>query len=306
MDTAALFKHLAGATNGIFIQTKGGPGIEDAIVSLGSKKNVVWYITITSVRPEIAASVEPYAPSSAERLALAKRLHDAGYLVVIAINPCVESWLTTGDMEELALRIKVIGIKNVCLEKLDISRNRMKLLSDKRKYAIGSGALAECFSERGRMYVRECTEYLVGQGFEVAKRGMPFRSKFFNNVRGALGKTFPVYHDFIEHCFDSYESGSEITFEEFADFICRDNFFYEKFPWNLREYLIRTGFKVWKDHQRVDNHRDLLNIMWNDKRCKISLQKHCLLHNTGKIDDSGNVVLFFDGSADLRTGKEVK
>lgn len=61
-DTLALFTHLAEMKNGIFIQTKCGPGMDEALDILGDRRDVVVYITVTTMQDDIARMLEPKAP----------------------------------------------------------------------------------------------------------------------------------------------------------------------------------------------------------------------------------------------------
>lgn len=136
-DTVALFTHLAQIPNGIFIQTKTGPGMDDALGALEGKKNVAIYITITAIRDSAARLIEPGAPSPPERLRYAKAFHDAGYLTIIAMNPLSEAWMPREDIETMAATLKDYGINHVCLEMLDIKRKRLSMLAANRKARLG-------------------------------------------------------------------------------------------------------------------------------------------------------------------------
>ena len=48
-DTVAICQHLVNIPNGIYIQTKCGPGMDEALDILGDKKPVI-YITVTTIR----------------------------------------------------------------------------------------------------------------------------------------------------------------------------------------------------------------------------------------------------------------
>jgi len=305
-DTLALFTHLKNIPNGIFIQTKCGPGMDEAIDLLGDKKPVV-YITVTTIRDEIAKIIEPGAPLPSERLMIAKDLHKRGYLVLIAVNPCCEQWMPMKDLEALCNDLKSVGMKHVCIEKLDISKNRMKVLSQSRKDRIGETALADCASGRVRQYVRDCTQYLIGSGMIVAKRGMPFRSTFFADIKARLVKVMPTYQDFTNHCLNAFPDGSAVTFAEFEKVICSGGGIFTKTIRQnaIRDYLLRSGFVSWKDNQQIHSHRELLRVLWNDPRPRISIQKHCLFKPTNKKDDEGNIVLYFDKTPSLGKKKEV-
>lgn len=300
-DTLALCQHLRSIPNGVYIQTKCGPGMDEALDILGDKKPVV-YITVTSIRDDIAAVLEPNAPPPSERLRIARDLHRRGYLVLIAVNPCAEQWMPRNDLETLASELKAAGIRHMVIEMLDMSRNRIKVLPPSMRSRIGEAALADCQTGRVRMYVRECVQYLVAAGMTVCKKGMPFRSTFFDDIKSRLGKTMPAHQDFVNYCFDSKGEAGAVTFAEFDQVIRggRGGVFDVAIKGSaIRDYLLRAGFISWKENQRVPTHRDLLRIVWNDKRHRISIQKHCLFRPTPRTDEEGNVVLWFSRTPNL-------
>jgi len=305
-DTIALCQHLVNIPNGVYLQTKCGPGIDEALNILGDKKPVV-YITVTTIRDDIAAVLEPNAPPPSERLRIAKDLQRRGYLVLIAVNPCAEQWMPRADLETLCNDLKTAGMHHIVIEMLDMSRNRLKILPKSRVDRMGAAALDDCRTGRVRAYVRDCTEYLVGAGMSVCKKGMPYRTTIFDDMKARLGKTMPTHQDFVNWCFDNQRHGP-VTFMEFDQVIRggRGGVFDMAFRGSaIRDYLLRAGFISWKANQRVPTHRDLLRIVWNDPRHRISIQKHCLFRLTDKKDSEGNAVLWFDGKADLGAKKEV-
>jgi DNA repair photolyase len=294
-DTVALCQHLVNIPNGVYLQTKCGPGMDEALGILGDKKPVV-YITVTTIRDEVAAVLEPNAPPPSERMRIAKDLHRRGYLVLIAVNPMAEQWMPHSDLEALCNDLKASGIRHVVIEMLDMSRNRIKILPQSRIDRMGAAALEDCRSGRVRGYVRECTEYLVGAGMIVCKKGMPFRSSFFDDIKARLGKTMPTHQDFVNYCWDTKGDAGAVTFAEFDQVIRggRGGVFDMAFKgYAIRDYLLRAGFVSWKENQRVPTHRDLLRIVWNDKRHRIAIQKHCLFRPTPRTDEEGNVILWF-------------
>ncbi|MFA5379257.1 MAG: hypothetical protein WC455_26110 [Dehalococcoidia bacterium] len=304
-DTVALCQHLVNIPNGVYLQTKCGPGMDEALDILGDKRPVV-YITVTTIRDDIAAVIEPGAPPPSERLRIAKDLHRRGYLVLIAVNPCAEQWMPPGDLEAPCDDLKASDIRHIVIEMLDMSKQRLKVLTQSRIARMGA-ALDDCRTGRVQMYVRECVQYLIKSGMIVCKKGMPFRSSFFDDIKSRLGKTMPTHQDFVNYCFDRKKSGP-VTFDEFDQVIRggRGGVFDVSIKGSaIRDYLLRAGFISWKANQRVPTHRDLLRIVWNDPRHRISIQKHCLFRLTDQKDPEGNAVLWFDGKADLGQKKEV-
>ena len=310
MDSIGFFTHLANYKGGVFIQTKTGPGMGECIELMGDRKEVVIYITITTLKDPVAKIVEPNTPSPSERLKTAKKYHDAGYLVLVAVNPCAEAWMPRDDFDILLKELKSYGINHICIEMLDIKRARLKRLSQNRIKRMG--AAIDTLGQKNQMYVRECTEHLVNQGFQVAKKGMPFRSSIFDDIKSRLGKTMPVMQDFVNHCIDKYgTTGAAVSYSEFENVIAKEGIFLKTVKQNnIRDYLLRSGFVSWKDNQQVHSHKELLRIVWNDPRHKLSVQRHCLFRVIGKggkpeRDENGDVKLWFDGSPYLAKKKEV-
>jgi len=304
-DTLALCQHLVNIPNGVYFQTKCGPGMDEALEILGDKKPVI-YITVTTMIDDLSRAIEPGAPVSSERLKIAKRLHKAGYLVLIAVNPCCERWMPMEDLQALCKELKKEGIRHIVIEMLDMSKNRLKDMAPGRKNKIGLDVIQDCIAGKVRPYVRDCVQYLVREGMILCKKGMPFRSEFFNDIRGAIGKIMPTHQDFVNYCFDTYDGGSPVLFSEFEKIICSVGGVFTKVikQNTIRDYLLRAGFISWKDNQQVHSHRELLRIVWNDPRHKISIQKHCLFKPTDKRDEEGNIVLWFDRTPDLTRGKK--
>jgi len=309
-DSIALFTHLAERKGGVFIQTKTGPGMDECLDLMGDRRDVVVYITVTTIKDDIAKIVEPNAPPPSARLATAKRLHKAGYLVLIAVNPCSEAWMPRDDLETLCKALKKEGMNHVCIEMLDIKRKRLSLLGEKRVKRMG--AAIGMLGDRNRLYVRECTEYLVYQGFDVAKKGMPFKTELFVHMKDRLGTTMPVMQDFVNHCFDKYgTSGAVLSYPEWESIMARDGIMLKTIKQNnIRDYLLRSGFASWKDNQEVHSHKEFLRIVWNDPRHRISVQNHSLFRVIGKdkkptLDEDGNVQFYFSGQPYFGKKKEV-
>lgn len=293
-NTRAFYTHLAELGTPVFVQTKGGEGIGEIIESL-PKKPVI-YISITMLDEETSKRVEPAAPLPEERLAIARHFIERGYVVIAAINPCSKTWLPREDFIALCEKFKQIGVRHVVIEVLDMSPTRMRKINTARKdrmdTAIGT------IGKEDRQYVRECTEYLVVQGFLVEKKGMPFASDFYTEVEAALGKAMPSLQPFINECF--VRAAKTVTFGTFAEYVSRYIPLDVEMKSNaLRGYLIRSDFNAWKDNKRVDTFRDLLRITWNDHRLKTCIQRHTLFAplmdgERAVPDSTGNKILLFN------------
>lgn len=304
-DTIALMTHLATKKNSIFFQTKTGPGINEVCDIYGDRKDIVFYITMTTMNPEISKAIEPAAPLPVERLAVARRLHQQGYMVIIALNPLVESWMPSSDINKLVKQLKSIGILHVCAEMLDMSPVRLRKLSAKKRQMLGSQIIKDAETNKNmknRMYVRNIVDLLIDKGMVVAKKGMPFRTSFFSDVSDQLKVTYPVIQDFVNYCIDKYKSPALVKYSDYESVMARGKIFDIMDDGNsIRSYLLRAGFPSWLENKdKVHSHKDLLRITWNDKRVRTSIQKHCLFRKARKdgkdlLDNDGNIQLYFDG-----------
>lgn len=293
-NTRAFYTHLAELGTPVFVQTKGGEGVGEIIESL-PKKPVI-YISITMLNEDTAKRIERNAPLPSERLEMARYFIERGYVVIAAINPCSKTWLPREDFVALCEKFKQAGVRHVVIEVLSMSPTRLRKINEARKVRM-STALSTVGNE-DKQYVRECTEYLVQQGFLVEKKGMPFASDFYAEIEAALGKSMPSLQPFVNACF---ERGAEtVTFGEFAEYISRYLPLDVEIKSNaLRGYLIRADFAAWKDNKRVDTFRDLMRATWNDRRLKTSIQRHSLFAplmdgERAVLDSSGNKILLFN------------
>lgn len=293
-NTRAFFTHLAELETPVFIQTKGGEAVGEIIESL-PKKPVI-YISITMLNDDTAKRIEKNAPLPAERLEMARHFIERGYVVIAAINPCSKTWLPREDFVALCEKFKQIGIRHVVIEVLSMSPTRLRKINEARKVRMAPASAT--IGKDDKQYVRECTEYLIAQGFLVEKKGMPFRSDFYTDIEASLGKVMPSMQPFINECFD--RNAETATFGSFADYASRYLPLDVEMKSNaLRGYLIRADFNAWKDNKTVPTFRDLLRIIWNDRRLKTSIQRHTLFSplmdgDQFVADSSGNKILLFN------------
>lgn len=309
-DTLAFCSHLVNFDNGVYLQTKTGPGLLETLDVFGDKKPIV-YITVTTINEKTAKRIEPNAPTPERRLKTAEDLAKLGYMVIVAVNPCAEQWMPLKDLEILIKRLQRANIRHFVVEKLDMSRNRIKSLSQAVKEAIGEDELKDCLNQRVKSYTRDVTQYAVAQGMSVCKKGMPFASTFPDDVRAHIGKTMPLLQDFVNYCFEKKPDGGEVRFGEY-DRVLRQGrggvFEMEVQNSSIKDYLLRSGFQSWKDNKKIATHHDLLRITWNDRRSRLSIQNHCSFRVVGRggvplLDKNGDKILYFSKTPYF--GKEV-
>jgi DNA repair photolyase len=309
IQTLSIFEHLMQRKNGVFIQTKGGYGIDQALQIIGERRNVVWYITVTTLKEDILAKIEPNAPPTHERLELAEKLHKMGFMVIIAFNPLVEDWMPMSDVETICDRLKHAGIKHIIHEPLHLNQREVETYPQSIKDRYGEKVLADaCDLRRNVQYSRNMTIYLKDNGFIPFKLAMPYTTELFNDIRERLGLIFPNQWDFINHVFEiSNGKPREITFDDYETAITKYNkdFFYKPFV-GAQMYMIRHAFNQWKGNDDVQAENTLIGVMrfhWNTKQCRTSMQNNALfkkvtVNGSDKLDKNGNIILYFDGTID--------
>jgi DNA repair photolyase len=277
IQTLSIFEHLMALKNGVFIQTKGGYGIDETLRIIGPRRDVVWYITCTTLKDEIRRKVEPGAPDTETRLQLAEKLHKMGFMVIIALNPLVEEWLPMSDIDIILNRLKKVGIKHIIHEPLHINKKEAETFGKEKREIYGEKVLTDaCNLTNNRQYSRNVNEYLIKNGFSVFKLGMPFGTELFNDIRKKIPLIFPNNWDFINDVIASKKTGPrEVKFSDYLKAITKYNkdFFYKPFN-GAQMYLIRHAFNQWKGNDEAQNINTLVDVLrfhWNNKQCRTSM-----------------------------------
>lgn len=294
-NAKALFTHLSQKQNGIFIQTKGGENFQEKFNYLDGKKNVVVYLSITTLREDVASKQEPNAPSIAERLKIAEWLVKKGHLVIAAINPLSAEWFSNQDIFKYAEIMKGIGVNHIVVERLDMSPIRIKRLNIARVTRLGE-ALNAVRENREMPLMRDIVIYLHENGFKVSKSGMPFRSEYFNDITKILGKAMPNNQEFLNYAIDN--NLKELYFSDYKKIIGQHlDLDVEHGTEEIRAYMLRDNTRIWGAHRynQVNTFGKLLKIYWNEKRLSQSFQKNYLCEGTDKLDDDGNIIINFNG-----------
>lgn len=321
VQTLSLAPYLFKRKNGIFIQTKGGYGIEEFIElsKRFNKKNMMFYITITALRDEISKSIEPNAPATSERLELIKYLKSEGFNIIAAYNPLTEDWLPFDDMKILTDKLISLGVNNIIVEALHFNPMDLKSLPESKAKHLTDNML----SDMKIYYMRDKTkraeaqfnryqwkviEYLSSMGVNTFKLGMPKNTELFNDIRNSLGLIFPNQWDVINWCYkQDYKDGLVVTYDDYLKEITKYNpdFYQKEFKHLSNNYILKIAFKVWKGSYKVQNantFEKIFNIYWNEYGVKASLQRNYLFRlivdSEGKAikDSKGNVQLYFDGN----------
>jgi DNA repair photolyase len=271
--------------NGIFVQTKGGKReyIDSFITNTNGKKNIVWYITITTPIDDIAKIIEPGAPSPSERKKLAFDLRKMGYTVIIAFNPFVKGWTSA---EQNAIEVDDFathGINHFIYQNLHFNPADLKLFSEQRsKQFVRTGIDPGQYINRSR--AKESQKYMQGAIIDAYKKGknalafgMPFKTDFFSEVQSALGgKMFPSNYHFYNWVLENKKEGDECSVDEYINAL--GLYMGDVIDIDFREmqtYVFRTARQVWRGNERAQSirtYRELLKLIWEDGRIQASPQ----------------------------------
>ena len=298
IETLSMLEYLKNLENGIFFQTKGGYGIDEAFDILKDKKNILFYVTITSKNNDILKLIEPNAPSYEEKLELIKKAKNNGYNVIVAFNPIVKNWLPEKDFYDIVSDVNKIGVKNFIFQKLYLSKNDIKGFTEDRKKRFEDEILIDAVKKtsENQYYLQSLVVELIKRGNNAVAFGMPFKTDLFKDIRSTLGKCFPSNYDVINYCFDN--KVKQITFNDYKKVLNenQNDLFNKEFK-GLSTYIFRIARQVWKGNDKIQSIRtinDVLNAYWNYKQISGSLQNNKLFSVAQEKDDENNLILNFN------------
>lgn len=298
IETLSMLEYLKNLENGIFFQTKGGYGIDEAFDILKDKKNILFYVTITSKNNDILKVIEPNAPSYEEKIELIKKAKNNGYNVIVAFNPVVKNWLPEKDFYDIVSDVNKIGVKNFIFQKLYLSKNDIKGFTEDRKKRFEDEILIDAVKKlsENQYYLQSLVVELIKRGNNAVAFGMPFKTDLFKDIRSTLGKCFPSNYDVINYCFDN--KVKQITFNDYKKVLNenQNDLFNKEFK-GLSTYIFRIARQVWKGNDKIQSIRtinDVLNAYWNYKQISGSLQNNKLFSVAQEKDDENNLILNFN------------
>lgn len=298
IETLSMLEYLKNLENGIFFQTKGGYGIDEAFDILKDKKNILFYVTITSKNNDILKLIEPNAPSYEEKIELIKKAKNNGYNVIVAFNPVVKNWLPEKDFYDIVSDVNKIGVKNFIFQKLYLSKNDIKGFTEDRKKRFEDEILIDAVKKtsENQYYLQSLVVELIKRGNNAVAFGMPFKTDLFKDIRSTLGKCFPSNYDVINYCFDN--KVKQITFNDYKKVLNenQNDLFNKEFK-GLSTYIFRIARQVWKGNDKIQSIRtinDVLNAYWNYKQISGSLQNNKLFSVAQEKDDENNLILNFN------------
>jgi len=291
-ETLSVLKLLRQFPNGIYFQTKTGEGMEEALTILDGKQNVAWYITVTCADDDMSTKVEPGAPSTSERLDWAKRLAKAGYHVIAAFNPLVEAWMPKKKLDKIITELIKDGVEDFYFDSLHLEK--------KRQYP-------DCFLDlvgKTMEYIESAendwdTETLVldvmeGKDAHFYLSWSMNADKVYTRLTSVLDGGFRTVNSFQLLMEEAMKEGySQFGWDIFYAWMSKYNeaLFEKELPTSwLERYTYVQQRQVYMEHPPLTSYKDLLRLIWNDKRFACSLLNHRGYKSLEK-DDCGDVVL---------------
>jgi len=311
LSTIALGYELNKLKNGLFIQTKGGQGIDDFLKAINYKKNIVWYITITTLNELIRKRIEPGAPTSEERFLLAKKLKDMGYLVVIALNPVLENWLPENDLINYMNKCKELNIKHICIEPLHLNKNEINNITGMEKSEIDYATDRKAYAYQS--YAKKIIPIFKNNGFHIIKIGNALPTEFFNEIRKVFGKIFPNQYDLINYCKNKIKSGI-ITFDLFYNLSVDDKAFFEIDFKQVNKYILKANIHEWAKSNEAKNIfslKGVLQYIWNNPNIQSSMSRNkafrIVINDNGEylFDENKNLLLYYDGNIYTKPNRKI-
>lgn len=199
----------------IMFQTRGGPGVQDAIKMVPRS---AWYISICHADDAIRKRIEPGSPSIQSRLDLAESLLAAGHHVDVGLNPLVEDWMP--HPEKMLDTLFRIGVRHVTVSALELDGRSITRMSDSERKAVGPEVLAEAKDRVGGIaFTERALSYARSTGMHAWRFPDNQPSNYYDAYSAIYPKTMPLAQDYLNHCFSSLAPGALINANHFLDFM---------------------------------------------------------------------------------------
>lgn len=297
-----LARQLSRLQNPLFIQTKCGEGIENFIKAFNNRKDIIWYITITTLDESIRQRIEPNAPTTENRFNTAKWLKEKGYHVIIALNPLLEKWMPVDDIYKVIEKCKSIGIYDICTEALHLNQKEVLTFKESRKNAFHNDEIEYAVQRKTfQDYVKKTLPILSKEGMNTVKLGMPFKTNFYDGIKKVFPKIFPNQYEIINY---SHGKGKGIySFDDFYNVSVDNKTFFEREFKEVNRYLLKSSIRAWAesdDAKSIFTLKGVLNEMWNNSKYPQSMQRNQAYrvivdeNNKPCKDSKNNVLLYFD------------
>ena len=201
----------------VAFQTKGGPGIDEALDLIGPS---CFYWTITTDDEAAAKRIEPGAPTIAARFAMMRRVRARGHHVWVGANPLVRQWIP--DLGRYVKRLADEGVKDVWSEVLHLSRDQVKKMSSREKDAMTGVVIKDGIASN---IPAECVDFEIQFIRLLSERGINFGCKHWPEASHVVDnytrypKRYPTMTEFTDMAWRDWKPGREFTFAEWADFM---------------------------------------------------------------------------------------
>jgi DNA repair photolyase len=302
LSSIALGYEFTKIKNGLFIQTKGGAGIDEFIKATNFKKNIVWYITITTLNDTIRKRIEPFAPTTEERFDLAKRLKKMGYHVVLAINPIFEAWMSEKDLLRFIKIAKEIGITHVVTEALHLNKREVEMFSEGRRNAFTPEEIEYSSNKKSfQTYVKKILPILIENGISTVKLGMPYKTDFYEPMKKVFGHISPNQYEIINF---AHKTGTGVySFDKFYEVTADNKQFFERRIKAINSYLVKSNIHAWSEDEEAKQCFTLKDVMrkhWNNNKYPQSMRRNQAFRtvvddkNEPIKDSNQNILLYFD------------
>jgi len=306
-DSKVLIEILSNMDNGLFIQTKTTENKDELIEVLEllkNKKNVVWYVSLTTTNDKLSKKIEKGAPLPSTRIKNIELIRSYGFKVVCAVNPCVESWWDIKSIGEIIIKMQALGVTDWVLQPIHISKREMKIMKDWRLKSLGEKILYEDDKEFPQLFQM----ILQAKGHNTINMWIDYSNKHSSRVDEALGGSFPTYYLFLERMKDKYGyKNVEITWDEFFNcFEYKD--FYDKELRGYQQYIFKLSRKVWlekREYQKIKTFKEVLRCIWNEKGISLSPQNRDSFEFL-RFDDNKNAILKYKGSYQRELDEEIQ
>ena len=202
-----------------------------------------WYVTITTLAPEISHTFEPGAPDPAARLAMVERLTSLGHAVAIGLNPCVPEW-HGNNADDLLKCFSQAGAHGIWVEELHLSGDQKSRMPAKAQTKFGKALLERAMQKYMSPHILDYFLHLQDLAdqhqldFQFQHHALP--TNFFDPIRRLYPKTFPIYHDAIRFLHQKHDEDAVLDFGEFMEaFTSRTKF--PESAFNLHNYVASTN-----------------------------------------------------------------
>jgi DNA repair photolyase len=291
-ETIQNLKLLRQFPNGIYFQTKTGDGMEEALEILDGKENVAWYITVTCADDELSKKIEPGAPPTSERLAWAKHLAQRGKHTIVAFNPLVEAWMPLKKLDKIITGLIKEGVEDFYFDSLHLEKTRKY----PAELLVATGKTMECIESEDNHWDTEnlVLDVMEGKDVHFYLSWAMQADAVYTRLISVLGGGFRTVNSFQLLLDEAMKEGySQFGWDIFYAWmrVGNEELFEKELPTSwLERYLFIQQRQVYKEHPPLTCYKDLLRLIWNDKRFACSLLNHRGYKSLEK-DDCGDVVL---------------